>query len=136
MNHIRTMRAQYDANRQKVLQLLGWDMLQYATLQYETGLQYLQQYLQLDAATLHMFESSRRWWDWWVNQWNLRDAQVFLPHSFLESKGIITHSEMMKFYHAVHDVWFFDHYPHAHLMQQSYNDMTRKLYADLKKQQA
>lgn len=128
MNHIVNMRKQYAANRERILQILGWDILEYTTLQYETGLQYLQNYLQMDEATARTFESNRRWWDWWVNQWNLRDAQIFLP-----AADAYRQNKARTMYKRVHSIAYLDgFYPHAAIMEQSYNDMTRKLYAELK----
>lgn len=126
MSHIAKTKLHFTINRLWVLALLGWSKEQYLQLQYERGIEYLAEYLQLDAATARAFEDSQTWWRWWVNQWHLRDANVFLP-------GALSVPCAETLYLQVHSLWFIDAHPSAALMDESYNRMTKQLFAELVK---
>lgn len=61
--------------KQQVCQLLQCTAEQYAVFQYETGLAYLQLYLHGYQPVQYELEASKIFWNWWKNQWAMRDAQ-------------------------------------------------------------
>lgn len=59
----------------QVMKALGWDIETYASFQYETGLEYLKQYVPEDEEGRAMLERSRIFWNWWKNHWMQRDVE-------------------------------------------------------------
>jgi hypothetical protein len=70
--HIKT---QMQTTKQQVISLLRWSEDQYASFQYKMGKQYLQSYISKDPAGIDMLVGSRIFWNWWKNQWMLRDIE-------------------------------------------------------------
>lgn len=63
--------------KEQVCKILHWSELEYANYQYEQGLAYLQAYIPRDPQGIQELESSRIFWNWWKNQWVIRD-ETFL----------------------------------------------------------
>lgn len=61
--------------KEKILNMLNWDALEYGQLQYEFGLTYLRAYIPDDLQAIDLLERSKTFWAWWRNHWTLRDAQ-------------------------------------------------------------
>lgn len=58
----------------QIIELLGIDELDYAVIQFETGICYLSLLLK-DEYYEGFLQHSRVFWTWWKNQWLLRDEQ-------------------------------------------------------------
>ncbi len=116
MSRAKQTRDKYKANRERVLYLLRWNAEQYGRYQMEQGLAYLTDYLGYDETTVMVMERSKVFWSWWINQWNIRDAQIFLPAC---SRLPLTMLE--KVYTDVHSIRFLRVHPSRSVLQESYN---------------
>jgi hypothetical protein len=81
MNRIKQLQKRYRVNMLLVRKKLGWDEEQYGYYQYEMGLRYMREVLKLDEEIIAIMETSRKYWAWWVNQWNLFDECNWLPYA-------------------------------------------------------
>lgn len=110
--------------KQQVQSLLQWDDLQYGQFQYDQGLLYLQHnMLGGDDTWLSELSRSPIFWQWWVNQWNIRDKQ------FLKDVWPVTgghHNLMVDQYEGLHDHLNLDCKPHKAVMQKTYAAMMGK----------
>lgn len=77
ITHIESRRVAAKASKERIMRLLEWSELQYCEFQYRIGLEYLQAYIQSDPSAIAFLESHRVFWNWWRNQWVLRD-EVYL----------------------------------------------------------
>ena len=75
MTHTQAIRQKAETLKEKVCRLLEWDDQQYAEFQYETGLNYLRHYIGFDPQAIDMLTRTRTYWNWWKNQWAIRDNQ-------------------------------------------------------------
>ena len=64
-------------NSKRIIKMLGWSELEYATFINETGMQYLELYIPADRQGIYMLNRSRIFWNWWKNQWAIRD-EIYL----------------------------------------------------------
>lgn len=120
MTHIESMRNRFRANKKKIQQMLGWDDLQYGRYQYEMGLRYLRESLQLDDWNMQVLEGQRLFWQWWINEWNLRDEHQFLP---LAAKSPSPEG----IYESIHDIRCLRRRPDDVVLSDSYALMIEKL---------
>jgi hypothetical protein len=60
---------------QEVLRQLQWDEEYYCNLKYRTGFEYLRFQTVGDAEALADLEKEAVYWNWWKNQWLLREEQ-------------------------------------------------------------
>lgn len=80
--------------KQEVLELLGWDELEYGQFIYDTGLEYLPAYIPGNAAAIAALERSRIFWAWWKNHWRQRDEEFLAKVNRCESP------EAIRFYYG------------------------------------
>lgn len=69
--------------QQRICKLMHWDDEDYALFQYETGLQYLAEYIPNDRFGAEQLTRSKVYWNWWKNQWAMRDEafiEMVKPH--------------------------------------------------------
>lgn len=59
-------------NKARICDLLKWQMDEYHTNMWNTGLIYLHKYLQCDSAVKQV-HARKEFWNWWINLWNARD---------------------------------------------------------------
>lgn len=105
-------------NSQRIIQMLRWTELEYATFINETGLQYLEAYIPGDRAGIDALNRSRIFWNWWKNHWAIRDKQFLDRVDFLGDKtGRIDH-----LYFAFHEVNMLlcTVFPNAIILEESY----------------
>jgi hypothetical protein len=71
-----TTRAQDKAqnNQERVIAVLGWDHDQYCEYQFEQGITFLRHYIGEKTPYGEVLLQSRIFWNWWKNQWALRDS--------------------------------------------------------------
>lgn len=121
------------ANKVKavVMQLLQWSELEYANFQYESGLAYLRHYIPTDKWGQDMLQRSRLFWNWWKNQWLLRD-ECFLA----VGKEILTNAVSTE---NLRRLYFHDHnpatlaseiYPNRTVLDESYNQMIHSIHTE------
>ena len=92
------IKKQMQATKQRVINLLRWDENQYAEYQYKIGKQYLQSYIPRDPEGIDMLVGSRIFWNWWKNQWLLRDM------AFMDSEiEKVNHATIVSIYLSLHD---------------------------------
>jgi len=104
--------------KEQVCKILHWSELEYANYQYEQGLAYLHAYIPRDPLGIQELESSRIFWNWWKNQWVIRD-ETFLQTNCYNAR-------------SAHHVYFFYHnanelakelHPRAVVLGKSYASM-------------
>lgn len=72
-SHTTQISKQMHQSKTSITKLLNWNELQYAELQYNSGLQYLSFYIPDDPQGIDMLERNKLFWNWWKNQWAMRD---------------------------------------------------------------
>lgn len=72
-----------------VLAMLRLTELDYNWMQLEEGKRYLDTYLRGDEYNVHVMETSRIFWAWWRNHWNLRDEQFVREHRQTDVKHLM-----------------------------------------------
>ena len=92
------IKKQMQATRQRVIALLRWDEHQYAAYQEKMGKQYLQSYISKDPQGIDRLIANRIFWNWWKNQWLLRDM------AFMDSEiEKVNHSTALSIYLNLND---------------------------------
>ena len=66
------------ALKQTVCGLLNWTEMQYAEYVYNTGLEYLKEYLHGDSHAIGILERSPIFWAWWKNHFTNRDEKFVM----------------------------------------------------------
>jgi hypothetical protein len=69
--------------QQRVMKILGWDELTYCNYVYEQGIAFLYSYLDKDGAYARILEEHHIFWNWWKNQWSIRDEDFIYSHNNL-----------------------------------------------------
>lgn len=113
--HIDKMKAQYRYNTLQVLWLTGMTEEQFYSLQYETGLSWLEWYTGDNKAILNDILSNEMIWSWWVNQWCKRDNEFFLAPLYNVPK-----KERLSRYRQLHQQVFTVYTPSHTRLEQSY----------------
>jgi hypothetical protein len=66
------------ALKRTVCELLNWTEMQYAEYVYNTGLEYLKEYLRGDMHAIGILERSPIFWAWWKNHFTNRDEKFVM----------------------------------------------------------
>lgn len=96
--HISQRRDWANGLKRRILDLLGWDDLQFGQVQYEQGLQYLATYLFGYEYEADMISRSRIFWNWWKNHWAVRD-ESFLCFALMIETDKNTYRQLYISYH-------------------------------------
>lgn len=72
----------HNKNTQQVQKVLGYTHTGYALMIEYAGYAWLDRYFATDAELKNVFVTSKMFWQWWVNHWDLRDAE-FLKETSL-----------------------------------------------------
>lgn len=99
MTHI----CQNNALKLAICKTLGWDEGQYATLQYNMGLQYLCLYYADHFPTIDMMQRSALYWNWWKNKWAQRDEHFMDRFNSLPTWQPYSVSSRVSDYYAMND---------------------------------
>lgn len=105
-------------NSQRVMKLLRWEELEYATFIHQTGLQYLDRYIPDDPIGKNALNRSRIFWNWWKNHWAIRDQQ-FLDELDADNGGGIIIKALYQLYHSP-SMLASSIYPNAIVLENSY----------------
>lgn len=82
-----TLHQQHIAGTQsRIIQMLGWNEMEYAEYMEEQGLEFLERYIPNDPHGINYLQRSKGYWQWWKNHWLIRDLRFF----FLFRKGYNT----------------------------------------------
>jgi hypothetical protein len=114
-------------NSQRIIKMLRWTELEYATFINETGLEYLERYIPNDRQGIHALNRSRIFWNWWKNQWAIRDT------NYLEIVDLFSPNNWEPLYHQEHSPAVLTNsiFPSAVVLDESYaimiNDFQNQL---------
>lgn len=114
------IQGEMESAKQRVIKILHWTELEYAEFQMKMGKQYLQSYISTDPCGIDMLIDSRIFWNWWKNQWLIRDT------SFIASNiGKVNRSTAVAVYQCLHnaDVLIQSIYPSRAVLDNSYAQM-------------
>lgn len=75
MSHTSIMQQMAQSQKEQICELLKIDEMEYAEMQFNAGLDYLQAYLSNDQWAIEELKVSKLYWSWWKNHWCARDAQ-------------------------------------------------------------
>ncbi len=107
-----------------ITKLLRWDEMHYKTFQYESGLNYLEEYLK-DEYSERIVSRCSSFWKWWRNHWTQRD------YVFMEFEANTTYDleTLREFYRDMHDAKTLAMaiYPNGVIMNESYAVMVTEL---------
>ncbi len=71
-------------NIELILIALDWTDVEYCEFQMQRGEEFLQHKLGKDHYSIPWMTRSKAFWQWWKNQWNLRDDVFFEDSQFME----------------------------------------------------
>lgn len=114
-----------------VIELLKWDELEYATFQYECGLAYLRHYIPGDKWGQDMLHHSKLFWNWWKNQWSLRDEDFCGLDMHVQIEKVSTENLRRTYWH-LHDAAILasEIYPNRTVLDESYNQMIHSIHQE------
>ena len=85
-------------SKQRAMQMLGWDELQYATYQEEAGIKWLERYPYARTFVPRIIKTEL-FWQFWRTNWAVRDEE------FCEYAGMLkSDKEAREMYNIIHDV--------------------------------
>ena len=73
LTHVETIRQENIQVKAEIFKLLNCHSNHYNSLQYEMGLEYLDNETNLDNAAAKIVAETALFWSWWRNQWIKRD---------------------------------------------------------------
>ncbi|NJN27179.1 MAG: hypothetical protein HC819_14965 [Cyclobacteriaceae bacterium] len=116
----------------KVQELLGWDELQYCTLQFESGLDFIVGYCGYIDHFSNMIAYNPIFWKWWRNQYGEIDELFVQNWHKIEGKF-----ELDFWYRMMHDgrAIASEKHPHASIIDASYEKMIKELIEEEKRRQ-
>jgi len=129
-SQIAQRREQAAKTKAVVMTLLQWTELEYAEFQYESGLAYLRHYIPWDKWGQDMLQRSKLFWNWWKNQWALRDESFCAMDSEVPTSEVgISTANLRRLYYHLHDAAILasDIYPNRTVLEESYNQMIHQL---------
>lgn len=131
-SHLASRKEQAKKMKAVVIQLLKWDELEYAMFQYESGLAYLRFYIPWDKEGQRMLEESELFWNWWKNQWLLRDEDFcgLYKQILLDKYGV---ENLRRTYLRMNDAEYLasEIYPNKAVLDESYNQMIHQLHKEV-----
>jgi hypothetical protein len=102
--------------KEQVMQALKWDALKYAEFQEEMGIRFLKSVLLGgDETWLSELTRCRIFWQWWINQWNIRDKQFIECRLYASS----LHNAVEN-YEYLHNPITLRTRPHKGVMEETY----------------
>lgn len=119
--HIQTAKQEDNKVRERVLQLLKWDAEQMADFIIDTGTDYARDVLKFSEWDVQQVMCNKLYWKWWHNQWQMIDAQIFLPSA-------IWYPDPELMYRNVHSPEFIKGHPSHEIIESSYAEMIGKLH--------
>lgn len=128
LSHLQCRRQVIEATLLNILLLLKWDELKYCYYKYHTGLDYLYLVSNGDTEVFAMLEQSRTFWNWWRNQWQLRDE------AFVSSCIDVIHTDnRRRIYGSMHNAQniYNDITPNRTVFEESYAEMIGKVNKEL-----
>lgn len=114
-----------------VIKLLQWTELEYAQFQYESGLAYLRHYIPTDKWGQDMLQRSKLFWNWWKNQWLLREEGFYYMENEVQMDKIST-DNLRRLYCHLHDAATLasEIYPNRTVLDESYNQMIHSIHME------
>lgn len=109
------------SNGQRIMELLRWSELEYATFIHETGLEYLELYIPNDRAGINALSRSKIFWSWWRNHWAIRDRD-FIAAAENPDVYFFDYKEQYLFWHNP-EILAGSIYPNAIVLGNSYAEM-------------
>ncbi len=100
-NTIAQQQAAIARNQARVIDLLHWNPALYAMQVYNAGLQYLVAYIGNDEAAIDQLTARKEFWNWWKNQWNVRDDAFINEWDGLEDS--IPRRDLESLYKELHN---------------------------------
>lgn len=120
--HVKKMRKQYEYNSWQVMWLTGMTTQQFFELMFETGVVWLEQFTNKDRALLEAFLQEEVIWDWWANEWFVRDDQQFLQSLYYMQK-----EERLARYRQLHQRVFMPYTPPYNFLASGFNNAIHKV---------
>ena len=77
--HVQVMKTKYRLNKAQLIESCGITDEHYAEFMFETGIAWIKENLWNDERAISLISSSPVFWDWFSNEWNLRDDR-FIMH--------------------------------------------------------
>lgn len=117
MTHIQQQRALFDSNRKSVLQILKWSEARYWDFVFDQADAWLNYRLDAPDDFIKALKKIPAFWSFWINMWNLRDEQTFLP-----KYQVNVHVTPEDFYKQIHDHERVSSLPSKGLLEEAYGE--------------
>ncbi|MDO3641946.1 hypothetical protein [Mucilaginibacter sp. L3T2-6] len=114
MSHVKAIKTIQQVTRAKVMQLLGWNDLQYGEFQMQQADAYIARQIGDDVWGVQQLKEAPAFWAWWRNHWHRRDEQ------FIGEVKNLTQPEMVMLYEITHDAEAIEYTPHFVVMQHAF----------------
>jgi hypothetical protein len=88
-------------NKEHIQRALGITADEYAVAVEQAGYQWIDRFFQNDQETVKIIASCAMFWKWWVNQWDIRDAEYIR----MTSLDIIDTPLEGKYWQAAFEEW-------------------------------
>lgn len=121
ITNIERMRQEHATVRTQVLNLIGWDELQYGLFQEEMGKEFLRSWFGDGVPLVDDLPNHKEFWSWWKLHWVKRDRE------FLEMSGLLFPHELQDYYRETHDPHGVQFYPHGSILEATYEAMIHRL---------
>lgn len=114
------------AKIQKEIQtLVGLSEMEYAEKVFETGTDYIRQYLAYDNYA-DAIVLSKIYWNWWKLQWHIRDMAFLKIAAWKSHVQTTTYRDIYNRVHNVSDL-VNEIYPNGYILKESYPEMINEL---------
>lgn len=120
MSRAKLLQTIYSANREQVLEVLGWTNEQYYDFMLDMGMHYMADVLGMTIGDLKGGGKERMYWLWWVNHWNIHDCDIFLPSAYSVPDPVVL-------YKNIHNPKFLICHPSAVIMEAQYDTVINKM---------
>ena len=133
LSQIARRTKQLSTLQEQVQHILGWDELQYCTLQFETGLDFITAYCGYIPQFSERVAYNAIFWKWWRNQYGEID-EIFVENWH----KVDGRFEIGYWYGMMHNgnAIASERHPHAGIIDDSYCKMINELISDEKKKEA
>lgn len=120
VSNIESFRQEKERLRVQVMNLLGWNDLQYGEFQEACGISYLRHFYG-NIPLINELPSHKAFWSWWVVHWTARDRE------FVEMSGLLFRSELEDYYRQMHNPESMQFRPHAAILEDTWRTMIHGL---------
>jgi hypothetical protein len=124
MNRQEILNRQAERTENKVKELLGMSDADFTEVFYDKAVAWLEWFTENDAPVIDCLIHYLPWWNWWRNQWRIRD-RVFINR--VTDERSLKFNDLEAEWNRIHDVYMVGLFPSANIIEESIKQMTSRL---------